>query len=113
MGLHKLRSTPSIKLNKFAVLWLWAVSFTVAMLVVYGIVPYQKDIQSCPVGDCKLKGAGTAERSLYNGLHRLAWSICLSWVILACSKGFGGPVNRILSWKVWLPLARLSYCIYL
>ena len=57
--------------------------------------------------------ATTAERSFYNGFHRLAWSICLSWVIMACVKGVGGPVNTILSWKAWVPLARMSYCIYL
>ena len=28
-------------------------------------------------------------------------------------KGLGGPINTILSWRAWAPLARLSYCIYL
>ena len=28
-------------------------------------------------------------------------------------QGMGGPINTILSWRAWVPLARLSYCIYL
>ena len=46
-------------------------------------------------------------------LLRLAWALSVSWVILACEKGLGGPVNILLSWGAWLPLARLSYGIYL
>jgi peptidoglycan/LPS O-acetylase OafA/YrhL len=49
----------------------------------------------------------------YNGLHRLGWCICLGWVILACQKGAGGPVNAVLSWPAWTPLARISYSMYL
>ena len=44
---------------------------------------------------------------------RLAWALSVSWVILACEKGLGGPVNILLSRGAWLPLARLSYGIYL
>ena len=50
---------------------------------------------------------------LYGGFHRLAWALALSWVILACIKGAGGPVNTILSWPAWVPLARMSFAIYL
>ena len=28
-------------------------------------------------------------------------------------QGQGGPVNSILSWSAWVPLARMSYAIYL
>ena len=28
-------------------------------------------------------------------------------------KGAGGPVNTILSWPAWVPLARMSFAIYL
>ena len=37
----------------------------------------------------------------------------MGWVILACVKGAGGPVNTFLSWRAWAPLARMSYVMYL
>ena len=57
--------------------------------------------------------APVAARAIYNGFHRLAWSLVLSWVIFACTKGLGGPINTFLSWRAWAPLARMSYCMYL
>jgi peptidoglycan/LPS O-acetylase OafA/YrhL len=29
------------------------------------------------------------------------------------TQGHGGPVNSFLSWSVWAPLSRLTYCCYL
>ena len=104
-----------------AVAWIWTVAFLVGCLVIYGLVPYQKDMTLA---------ASLPERAIYGGFHRLAWSLALSWVILACIKGVsistpgpqitkswikgaGGPVNSILSWPAWVPLARMSFSIYL
>ena len=39
--------------------------------------------------------------------------MAVSWLILACAKGAGGPINSVLSWGLFAPLARLSYCMYL
>jgi len=104
--LHQLRNQPRLPIafNPIVVTWLWLISAAMACLVIYGLVPYQKDVEL---------EASTIVRALYGGLHRLAWSFSLSWVILACVKGCGGPVNSILAWPAWVPLARMSYCIYL
>ena len=99
-----MRDQPKLSLNHMALAWVWALAFLVGFLVVYGLVPYQKD----PTLDASL-----AERAIYVGFHRLAWALALSWVILACIKGAGGPVNSILSWPAWAPLARMSFAIYL
>ena len=61
--------------------------------------------------------------------QRLAWGFSLAWVIFSCTKvaiessiwlryavicqGYGGPVNDFLSWSVFAPLSRLTYCCYL
>jgi len=102
--LYKMKEQPKLPFNPMALSWIWAIAFLVGCLVIYGLVPYQKD---------NTLAASLAERTLYGGFHRLAWALALSWVILACIKGAGGPVNTILSWPAWVPLARMSFAIYL
>merc|ERR1719273_1791402 len=50
---------------------------------------------------------------IYNCFQRVAWSLSLCWIIFACSKGYGGIVNDILSWGVFAPLSRLTFFMYL
>ena len=75
--LHCLRETPRLSINTIALTWIWVLAALIGCLVVYGLVPYQKDPTLV---------ASTAERALYGGLHRLAWAVALSWVILASVK---------------------------
>lgn len=49
----------------------------------------------------------------YETLSRTFWSICIGWLLFLCSTNQGGFVNRILSWPIWLPFARLNYSCYL
>ncbi|KAL3196264.1 hypothetical protein MRX96_045286 [Rhipicephalus microplus] len=44
---------------------------------------------------------------------RILWSISLAWIMLVCSTGRGGPVNKFLSWNAFVPLSKLSYGVYL
>lgn len=53
------------------------------------------------------------EFGLFESLSRIAWSICLSYIIFACVHDSGGPVNRFLSLPIWQPFAKLSYAVYL
>jgi len=108
--LHKMRSQQKLQLSSFVVIWIWAAVGAIGSAVVYGLFPYQQEFGESM--NRALVGS-PAVRITYNGLHRLCWSVCLSWVILACVKGAGGPINHILSWNAWIPLARMSYCIYL
>ena len=102
-----MQDQPKLSLNPMALGWIWAIAFLVGCLVIYGLIPYQKDLMTMQ------KDASLAERAIYGGFHRLAWALALSWVILACIKGAGGPVNWILSFPAWVPLARMSFAIYL
>ena len=78
--LYKMQDQPKLPLNPMALAWIWALAFLVGCLVVYGLVPYQKEYITLE--------ASLAERAIYGGFHRLAWALALSWVILACIKGF-------------------------
>lgn len=81
---------------------LWAVATAAALAVLYG-----------------LYGASTGDpmtlsmSAFYNAMNRNVWGACLSWVIIACVTGNGGFVDTLLSWPGFMPLSRLTYCIYL
>ncbi|XP_061658016.1 O-acyltransferase like protein [Syngnathoides biaculeatus] len=51
--------------------------------------------------------------ALYQGLHRAIWALAIAWIILACEEGYGGFINSLLSFSLWVPLARISFACYL
>ncbi|XP_029372307.1 O-acyltransferase like protein [Echeneis naucrates] len=51
--------------------------------------------------------------ALYQGLHRSLWALTLTWIILACEDGYGGFINRFLSWDLWVPLSNISFACYM
>ncbi|XP_062593447.1 nose resistant to fluoxetine protein 6-like [Saccostrea cucullata] len=89
----------NIYLNFFA----WAIATSCACAVLYGLY-------SAINGDDPLN---VEESAVYNALHRSVWGAAVCWVIFACATGNGGFINTILSWKVFVPLSRLSYAAYL
>lgn len=48
---------------------------------------------------------------IYGGSYRTLWSISIAWLILVCHFGYGGLLNFLLSCKLFLPLANLSYSV--
>jgi len=92
-----------IKLSKLVVMAGWLASTGIALATIYGIIPWFDPAVEVP------KGLG----AFYAGSHRFGWGIVISWIIFACSRGYGGPVNTFLSWKAFIPLGRLSFCAYL
>ncbi|KAL0839333.1 hypothetical protein ABMA28_016072 [Loxostege sticticalis] len=53
------------------------------------------------------------EAAAYASLSRLSWGIANGWLIIACVTGNGGILNKLLTWKVFTPFARLTYSAYL
>ncbi len=53
------------------------------------------------------------ENILYQASSRVIWSMGLGFIIFSCANGKGGFVNDFLCWKIWTPLARISFCAYL
>ena len=83
----------------------WIVAFVAGTAVVYG-VNYTAFFSE---GDEK----STLENALYNSLGFMTWGTCLGWVVFASEKGYGGIINSILSWKAFMPLAKLTFAAYL
>lgn len=53
------------------------------------------------------------ETIFYASFHRIGWALSMAWIVICCGTGHAGVVNHILSWKVWIPLGRLTYMAYL
>ncbi|XP_055306590.1 nose resistant to fluoxetine protein 6-like, partial [Sitodiplosis mosellana] len=82
------------------------VGCTVAIFLKYGIK------RRYPLQQIDSTGT-TLEYALYDALGRVAWSVALCYIVFACMNKCGGGVNWFLSHRLWLPLSRLSYSIYL
>lgn len=100
--LHETR-LKRIKLPVWAVALGWLSSTAIALSVIFGIYPWFDPDYEIP----------TTAGLFYAGLSRLTYGVALSWIIFACVKGYGGFVNTFLSWKVFMPLGRLCFCVYL
>ncbi|XP_066151662.1 nose resistant to fluoxetine protein 6-like [Euwallacea fornicatus] len=51
--------------------------------------------------------------ALYSSLYHFTWSICIAWMVIAISAGYGPWVDPILRWKPLVILGRLTYCVYI
>ncbi|XP_068201381.1 nose resistant to fluoxetine protein 6-like isoform X3 [Palaemon carinicauda] len=94
-----------VKMPLWGVVLGWCVSATVSCLVLLGMAPY--NTASAPT---ELPSGISV---FYGGFSRGAWALSLLWVVFACQKGFGGPVNTFLGHACWLPMSRLSYSMFL
>jgi len=81
----------------------WLLSTGTCMAVVYGIYPWYNPHFGIP----RIAGA------LFAGFHRIGFGISMAWIILACVKGYGGIINKFLSWSAFIPLGRLCFSVYL
>ncbi len=99
--IHRFRK--NLKISKAVVLAGWLISTAAALSIIFGIFPYLDPVTEIPV----------AEASIYAAAHRFGWGVVISWIIFACSKGYGGWINSFLSLKVLHPLSRLSVTAFL
>ncbi|KAJ8921959.1 hypothetical protein NQ315_008593 [Exocentrus adspersus] len=53
------------------------------------------------------------ESAIYSALHRVAWCLAIGWIIVVCITDNAAIINKFLSWKLFIPASRLTYCAYL
>ncbi|XP_076321626.1 nose resistant to fluoxetine protein 6-like isoform X2 [Tachypleus tridentatus] len=80
----------------------WITAFACNLALVFGILQWNS-------GYLPKQTTG----AVYAGVSRFAWSLSLSWVVVACMSGYGGIINTILSWTFYVPLCRVSYLVFL
>ncbi|XP_060528416.1 nose resistant to fluoxetine protein 6-like isoform X2 [Cylas formicarius] len=51
--------------------------------------------------------------ALYASLYHFVWSVCVAWMIITISRGYGPWIDPILRWKPLVILSRLTYCVYI
>ncbi|XP_058803540.1 uncharacterized protein LOC131671268 [Phymastichus coffea] len=51
--------------------------------------------------------------TFFSAVSRPIWAIGVCWLIYASINNRAGPLSYILSCRIFLPLSRLSYCVYL
>ncbi|XP_076114771.1 nose resistant to fluoxetine protein 6-like [Mytilus galloprovincialis] len=90
------------RINRYLNFLLWIVFSVIAVLVLYGVYGNYNDN---PMSE--------NVTALYNAVHRSAWGAAICWVIFACATGNGGFINTVLSWKMFIPFSRLTFCAYL
>ncbi|XP_014224477.1 nose resistant to fluoxetine protein 6-like [Trichogramma pretiosum] len=92
-----------IRMNRTCVACGWLVATAVGLAAVLG--PRAMYFNDYPYNKW--------EASFYAGLHRHVFTGAVAWIIFACINGYAGPVNTFLSWRVWVPLSKLTYSAYL
>ncbi|XP_033122588.1 nose resistant to fluoxetine protein 6-like [Anneissia japonica] len=90
------------KIPKWGLAVGWSVSIILAMVVIFSV--WKTDS-----GKELRQGAAI----MYYTFSRFSFALAVAWVILVCVFDYGGPVNMFLSWGIWAPLARLTFCAYL
>ncbi|XP_064649593.1 nose resistant to fluoxetine protein 6-like [Lineus longissimus] len=101
--LHKTECKKVFHFKKLYVWIGWILSIALGLSLVYGL--YYDEKHQIPIG--------YDLQALYVALSRFVWGLAVAWVIFACVHGMGGPINKFLSWRFWIPLSRLTYCAYL
>ncbi|GLH08516.1 Uncharacterized protein GBIM_13734 [Gryllus bimaculatus] len=87
-----------IKLHKGWLILCWILAFSIMCSVVYGLYGVE---------------FGPVLSAMYVALGHSAWALAIAWILIACSTGNGGIVDKILSWPYLYPISRLTYCTYL
>ncbi|XP_044739061.1 nose resistant to fluoxetine protein 6-like [Chrysoperla carnea] len=87
-----------LEIKKPLVIFLWIVGPLLNLYLLYALVN-----RRLPV----------VYSAFYSGFHRTLWGIGLAWLTVACITNHGGIVNKVLSWRGFIPLGRLAYCAYL
>ncbi|RZB38996.1 nose resistant to fluoxetine protein 6-like [Asbolus verrucosus] len=98
VGWFLFKKNCQLRMSKLAVISGWTAAVACLLSLVYGL--YEVNLSP-------LTGAA------YSALSHSAWALGLSWVVIACSTGYGGFANTILSSTVLYPFSRITYCAYL
>jgi peptidoglycan/LPS O-acetylase OafA/YrhL len=98
VGWILFKSNCKIKFTRIQLVTGWSLSIGTFLYLLYGLF------------NVELSQTAAAA---YSSLSHSAWAIALAWLVIGCSTGNGGYLNKVLS-STWLyPFSRVTYCAYL
>ena len=96
----RLRSSLWIRICLYSVMWIMAAAL--CAVIIFG---QYKTWHGHPFTK--------TENVMYFMFDRTTYSIGIALMIYACHNGFGGVINKFLSWSFWVPLSHLTFMAYL
>lgn len=97
-----LYKNKTLQMNRVSRLLGWLTACLVNLAVVFGV--YNWNAYEAP---------STSVAVVYAAFSRTAWALGIAWIVTACATGNGGFINKVLSWKAFVPLSRLTFLVYL
>ncbi|KAJ3439218.1 o-acyltransferase [Anaeramoeba flamelloides] len=58
------------------------------------------------------KSWNQAQNTIYVSFSKFFWAIAVGMIVFLALCNYGGPIKQILTHRVWAPLARLTYGVY-
>ncbi|CAH1402499.1 unnamed protein product [Nezara viridula] len=98
VGWLLFKTNCKIKMNKVMVITGWTLTLSLLLFLIYGL------------SGTKLHPITAAA---FSSLSHTLWALGLSWIVIACSTGYGGYISDILSSSILYPFSRVTYCAYL
>ncbi|XP_052856836.1 uncharacterized protein LOC128265072 [Drosophila gunungcola] len=98
VGWILFRTNCKIRLPKLTVATAWTLAMLNLFVLVFGL--YKADLSQFTA-------------AAYSSLSHSAWALSLAWITIACSTGYGGYINSLLSAPCLYPFSRVTYCAYL
>ncbi|XP_041973165.1 nose resistant to fluoxetine protein 6-like [Aricia agestis] len=100
--LHKIQKQ-NYEFSKLLKVFGWTTSVILGTITTFSISVFYQDWYKY----------NAIEAAAYVSLHGFSWSITNAWLIIACATGNGGILGRLLTYKIFVPIARLTFCAYL
>ncbi|KAF8370780.1 hypothetical protein PRIPAC_77209, partial [Pristionchus pacificus] len=97
-----LQTKRRVRINQIVNIGMWLATIALILTLIVGLHS-QMEGELIPI----------FWRAMYSAFSKPAWALALSWIIISCYYGYGGPITAFMSWHIWVPLGRLSYCGYL
>lgn len=98
VGWILFKTNCKIKFTKVQLVAGWCLSTGTILYLLYGL--YKTELSQLAA-------------AAYSSISHSAWAIALAWIVIACSTGHGGYLNKLLSATCLYPFSRVTYCAYL
>ncbi|XP_067638843.1 nose resistant to fluoxetine protein 6-like isoform X2 [Eurosta solidaginis] len=98
VGWILFRTNCKIRLPRLTIATLWILALLNLFVLVFGL--YRADLSQFTA-------------AAYSSLSHSSWALSLAWITIACSTGYGGYINSLLSAPCLYPFSRVTYCAYL